>query len=251
MDGVPSKNLMLTTSVTTLTFPIQLGNNGPPYLSQQRVISKFSPKDFVPDGDISKREWSASEKVTFDTSYLPGENFPEAITEVATLWTGSYFYVAFWSKYTELFTYLAEDISQERWGLWDRDVVEVFVNPFPEQANIYRELQVAPNNQWVDLAIDLDQDPFYDVTWNSGFDHATKVDEKSRYWCCEMRIPLASLGVDQISPGMQWRINFYRADGPGDDTKRKFLAWSPTAVKTFHAPARFGLLSFEKQENSR
>jgi len=101
--------------------------------------------------------WEIASRIIFDTSYRPGERFPEARTEVASLWSNTYLYFAFWSKYTELYTYAGEEVSQERWGLWERDVVEVFINPFPDRMNTYFELEVAPNNQWVDLAIDLEK----------------------------------------------------------------------------------------------
>ena len=55
------------------------------------------------------------------------------------------------------------------WQLWDKDVVEVFINPFPGQINTYFEFEVAPNNQWIDLAINLDNEPVLDVNWDSGF----------------------------------------------------------------------------------
>lgn len=109
----------------------------PSYSSQQQTISRFSPTDFFPDADLSKLEWKLAERVVFDTSYLPGETFPESRTEVASLWTQTYLYFAFWLKYTELYTYAGEDASLERWGLWDRDVVEVFINPLPERINSY------------------------------------------------------------------------------------------------------------------
>jgi len=215
------------------------------YLSEQRIVSRFSGAGFVPDADLTKKEWGIAERISFDTSYRPGERFPGACTEVASLWSNTHLYFAFWSKYTELNTYSGEDASLERWGLWERDVVEVFVNPFPDRINTYWEFEVAPNNQWVDLAIDLEKNPFYDMSWNSGFDHATRVDEPNGVWYCEMRIPLVSLDVAQINPGTEWRANFYRCDGSGDPARRRSLAWSPTTVASFHSPNCFGIIRFE------
>lgn len=142
---------------------------------------------------------------------------------MASLWSNTHLYFAFSSKYTELYTYTGEDVAQERFELWDRDVVEIFINPFPDTMNRYFEFEVAPNNQWVDLAIDLERDPFYDMSWNSGFDHATSIDELNGIWYCELRIPLASLGVAQIDPGAEWRINLYRCDGSRDPTRHHSL----------------------------
>lgn len=217
----------------------------PAYLSEQRIISSFSKADFVPNADLTKKEWEIAARIRFDTSYRPGERFPEAHTEVASLWSNTHVYFAFWLKYTDLYTYSGEDASHERWGLWERDVVEVFVNPFPVRMNTYWEFEVAPNNQWVDLAIDLEKNPFYDMSWNSGFDHATSIDEPNGIWYCEMRIPLVSLGVAQINPVMEWRINFYRCDGSAHPQQRRSLAWSPTTVASFHTPTYFGIIRFE------
>lgn len=217
-----------------------------PYLSQRVTVSRFCPTDFLPDADHTKREWRTNGKVVFDSSYQPEVRFPEARTEAASLWSETYLYFIFSSHYTKLYTYAGEDVSRERVGLWDRDVVEIFLNPIPERLNTYWEFEVAPNNQWVDLAIDLDKRPFYDASWDSGFEHATRVDELNNIWYCEMRIPLAAFGVDLIDPGTEWRINYCRCDGPGDDTQRRFLAWSPTLERSFHVPQRFGLIRFEK-----
>jgi hypothetical protein len=115
--------------------------------------------------------------------------------------------------------------------------------------NHYFEFEVAPNNQWVDLEVDLDKDPAYDHTWDSNFLHATRVDPTARIWTCEMKIPAASMHVQSIRPGWECRVNLYRCDGPGDDAQRRFLAWSPTYCTNlsdyFHVPARFGKIRFE------
>ncbi len=104
-------------------------------------------------------------------------------------------------------------------------------------------------NQWIDLEIDKEKDPFYDAGWDSHFEHATRIDAGNHLWTCEMRIPVNSLtaGVRQTYLNMRWRINFYRADGPGDDSQRRFLAWSTIPEgKSFHVPARFGIIRFVK-----
>ena len=122
-------------------------------------------------------------------------------------------------------------------------MVEVFLNPQPERVNHYYEFEVAPNNQWVDLEIDKTKEPFNDVHWNSGFAHATRIDAKNHVWTAELRIAISSMNVGAIHPGIQWRANFFRAAGKGGDDHRTFLAWSTIPEgKTFHVPARFGIL---------
>jgi hypothetical protein len=175
--------------------------------------------------------------------------FPDSETQVASLWTPTFVYFAFWCKYRTLNIYEADDSAKERWELWNRDVIEAFINPQPERFLHYYELEVGPNNQWIDLEIDLTKTPMNDAGWNSGFQHATRVDAVHKVWMVEMCIPVKSMGVNGVQPGDEWRLNLYRADGPGDDTKRRFMAWSqlPAGTSTsFHQPASFGIIKFEK-----
>lgn len=224
-------------------------NEEDPYLSEAEIVSSFSAEDFVPDGNLDKRVWQRTDRVVFDHDWMGEHHFPESETQVASLWTPAHFYFAFWCRYTDLNVYEGEDPAAQRLGLWDRDVAEIFLNPVPARVNHYFEFEVAPNNQWIDLEVDLDKDPVYDHTWDSNFRHATRIDPDARIWTLEMQIPAASVDVPLIRSGWECRINFYRCDGLGDDTQRRFLAWSPTfctnASDYFHVPGRFGRIRFE------
>lgn len=216
-----------------------------PYTSHDSITSQRVTRDFVPDGDLDKGVWKLMPRATFDHNYTGDKRYPELTTEVASLWSDKYVYFAFWCKYHEINVYKGEDPAKERWDLWERDVVEVFLNPEPEKVNHYYEFEVAPNNQWIDLEIDLDKEPFNAASWNSGFEHAVKVDEKQHLWMCEMRIPLSAMKARIVS-GAKWRGNFYRAEGLGTDEQRSLLAWSTVVVKpeAFHNPSRFGVIRF-------
>jgi len=217
------------------------------YVSNARFISKSTAHDFVPDGNLTKPAWAHAEWVTVDRDAFKPRTFPESATAIASLWTPRYIYFAYKCKYTTLNVYEGKDSSQDFWTLWDRDVVEVFLNPQPERTLHYYEFEVAPNNLWIDLEIDLDKNPMNDPQWNSGFEHATQVDAKTHTWTCEMRIPVAGLkGVGTVEANAEWRLNLFRADGQGDDTRRRFLSWSPVQNKTdsFHAPWSFGVIRF-------
>jgi hypothetical protein len=219
----------------------------PPYTSNLQITSSFTAEDFMPDGNLEKPVWQSAHSVRFDHDWSGKRKFPDLTTEVASLWSSKYLYVAFRCKYRSINVYQGEDPAKERWELWERDVVEVFVNPGPQKVNHYYEFEVAPNNQWIDLEIDLTKKPFGNAAWNSQFEHAVHLDEKQHVWTCEMRIPLSALKA-QIQPGKSWRINFYRAEGEGGDLQRALLAWSPIPgdKPNFHVPSRFGLLHFEK-----
>jgi alpha-galactosidase len=204
--------------------------------------------DFELDGDLDKAPWTSVSPLLLEQANEPPARYPEARTEVSVLWRPSALYIGFRCRFTELNLFDDPDVSLERWELWNRDVVEVFINPFPEHVTRYWEFEVSPRNQWIDLAIDLKREPIWDAGWNSGFTHATRIDENSRTWCCEMRLPVSAFALDCIRPEQEWRVNFYRCDGPGDDSIRRFLAWCPTCETTFHVPARFGRLVFSTRE---
>lgn len=215
------------------------------YLSTHQAVVPSLSEDFIPDADLSKPAWCGVSRLTLEHFRKPGTTIPGVNTRVALGYTSSQLYLAYWCQFSELHCYEGEDSSRERWLLWDRDVVEAFINPFSQRMNTYWEFEVAPNNQWIDLAIDLDRDPVLDADWNSGFAHATRVDKDKQEWTCEMGIPARSMGVSSILPGMEWRINLYRCDGVGDIEQRHLLAWSPTLGDSFHIPSRFGLIRFE------
>ena len=216
-----------------------------PYASEVTLTIRRCPRDFAPDGDLSKASWKVAESVEFDHDAFSQPRHPELSTRVASLWTDNYIYVAFWARHDSLNFYEGEDPAKERIKLWERDVVEVFLNPQPERLQHYFEFEVAPNNQWVDLEIDKSKEPFNNAAWDSHFEHATRVDAKNRMWTTEMRIRLSAVNVAAIHAGDKWWANFFRAAGQGADEHRQFLAWSTIPEgRTFHVPARFGILEF-------
>lgn len=218
-----------------------------PYTTDVRIDAKLAGEDFSPDGNLDKPVWKRAEWVSFDRDMSGAQHYADEQTRVAVLWSAKSIYFGFLCHYTVLNTYEGEDNSKERWELWNRDVAEVFLNPQPERVNHYFEFEVAPNNQWIDLEIDKDKTPFNDAAWNSGFGHATRIDQARRVWTCEVRIPVESMKVSAVPPDSEWRLNFYRAAGLGDDTKRHFMSWSTIpSGNTFHVPTRFGLVRFVK-----
>ncbi len=214
------------------------------------IVSEFSAVDVVPDGDLGKALWSGAKRVRFDEAAFVRTTYPESATTVASRWTAKYLYLAFWCDYRSLNIYEGEDPGPERLQLWEKDVVEAFINPEPARAQHYYEFEVAPNNQWVDLEIDLTRRPFGNAQWNSGFQHATRVDAVHHIWTSEWRIPMDSITQTAPRADAEWRINFYRCDGPGSDATRRQMSWGALPEKlaehSFHQPASFGVLRFVK-----
>jgi len=225
------------------------GSRPQTYISNSLFVSKFTAQDFVPDGNLDKHAWRSASWVNVDHDAFNPITFPQSAMDIAALWTARYVYFSFRCKYTTLNLFEGKDPSKDFWTLWDRDVVEIFLNPQPEHMRHYYEFEVAPNNLWIDLEIDLDKKPFGNAKWDSGFGHASEVDEKNHIWTCELRIPVSALiGTETLKANTEWRINFFRADGPGDDNQRRFLSWSlvDNDTNSFHAPWSFGVIRFVK-----
>jgi hypothetical protein len=175
-------------------------------------------------------------------------DYPKLKTEVRGFWTDSDLYLLFISPYTELNLWLPADNSKDRLKLWDRDVVEFFLGDDWNDIKRYREFEIAPTGDWVDLAIDLNKDS-YDAKWDSGWQRLGRIDEKKRIWYAAARVPLRSVSEKPIAAGTRWRVNLYRIDGLGEDPQRHFLCWQPTCVVNRdpnHVPEHFGTLIFEK-----
>jgi len=219
------------------------------YIRNLTMTSKFLAADFVPDGNLSKKVWKDARRVTIKWDRFGETRLPDSETQVASLWTPGYVYFAHWCRYRSLNIYPGEDSTKEHPGICNRDVVEAFINPQPERFRHYYEFEVAPNNQWWDLEIDLTKEPGGDAGWDSHFEHVTKVDAEHKVWVVEMRIPVKSMNANAIQPGDEWRLNLYRCDGPGDDSQRRFMSWSALPAGhngSYHQPASFGIIKFVK-----
>lgn len=174
-------------------------------------------------------------------------DYPQLKTEVKAFWTASDLYFLFICPYETLNMFLPADPSKPRVKLWDRDVVEVFLGDDWKNIRHYREYEIAPTGDWIDLAIDLDKKS--DRSWRSGWTTATRIDEKARVWYAAARIPLRSVSEAAVTPGVRWRMNLYRIEGQGEDPVRHFLCWQPTCVVNRdpnHVPENFGVLIFDK-----
>jgi len=63
-------------------------------------------------------------------------------------------------------------------------------------------IRVSPQNEWVDLDINLSAPRHEDGwLWNSGFEHSARIDRSAHIWYAAMRIPLAALGTPAAAEG--------------------------------------------------
>lgn len=199
--------------------------------------------------DESSRVWkkAASQSMTKDCSTQI--DYPNLKTEIRGFWTGTDLYLLFRCPYSELNLFLPADHTAARVGLWNRDVVEMFLGDDWTNIRHYREFEIAPTGDWIDLAIDLDHDT-NDHSWRSGWETLAHIDENSKVWYAAARIPLKSVSSQDVRAGTKWRMNLYRIDGLGKDPQRHFMCWQPTCVQNRdpnHVPEHFGTLIFERK----
>ena len=110
----------------------------------------------------------------------------------------------------------------------------------------YREFEIAPTGDWVDLAIDINKEK-YEADWNSGWQRQGRIDESKHLWYAAARVPLKSVSEQPVKPGTKWRANLYRIDGLGADPERHFLCWQQTCKPNHdpnHVPENFGTIVF-------
>lgn len=162
-------------------------------------------------------------------------------TEIRSRWTAKNLYFLFSCPYEQLFLRPNPSTSTETNKLWNWDVAEVFIGSDFKNIRRYKEFELSPQGEWLDLDIDLTK-PHHEEgwTWNSGFQVAAQIDEQKKIWYGAMKIPWTALDDTPPSAGKTLRVNFFRNQGPL--SSRKEIAWQPTMSETFHVPERFGLL---------
>ncbi len=204
----------------------------PPTLKASRIGSDFAV-DGIPDDAV----WAGAAVAHIDVGILSGEAHPGSSTEVKILWTDAFLYLSYAAPYAHLTTFDPPG-TEERLGLWERDVVEAFIGTDPENDKRYTEFEVAPTGETLDLVLDL---PARDFEWSSGFEAKVHLDGEAKIWFTEMRIPMGAIAATPPVAGETvWRLNLYRNVA----AEKSFLGWAPTATATAHTPARFGYLHF-------
>ena len=127
-------------------------------------------------------------------------------------------------------------------NLWDRDVCEIFLAPDAKEPRKYFEFEVAPNGEWIDVALDLTSGKrVSDWEYRSGMEAAAVVGEGKV--TMGIKVPWKAFGKAP-RVGDVWLGNIFRCIGKDPD--RGYLAWSPTLteVPSFHVPERFGEFVF-------
>jgi len=204
------------------------------------ALSYRAQADVPPDPDPDSAFWKPVTGVIADRDQN-GNPVPGHRTEIRSRWTDQNLYLLFICPYEQLYLRPNGDTTKETFGLWDWDVAEAFLGTDFQNIRRYREFEVSPRGEWVDLDIDLNK-PHHEEgwTWNSGFQVRTRIDPDKRIWYAVMRIPWNAFMTAAPAPGQELRANFYRAQGA--PPSRKTICWRPTHTATFHTPEAFGTL---------
>lgn len=190
--------------------------------------------------DPASQFWRGS-TVTFMDKDRVGKPALSYRTEVRTRWTKDNLYFLFVCPYEELHLKPAPDTLKETNQLWNWDVAEVFLGSDFKVIERYKEFEISPQGEWIDLDIDLHK-PHHEEgwTWNSKFEVKARIDPATHIWYGAMRIPFTAIDTRPASAGNTLRINLFRSQGPPWHSHE--VAWQAPMSETFHVPERFGLM---------
>lgn len=210
-------------------------------------LSYYADKAVEPTADPDSPFWKGITGVTIERSVL-GPAMPQSRAEVRSRWTNEYVYFLFIGPYQKLTLKPNPDLVNETYRLWEKDCFEVYLGADFQNTNRYREFQMSPQGEFLDLDIDSKRDKpglNDERNWNSGMKVKARIDEKRKIWYGEMRIPISAVDSRLPKAGNEMRINLYRQDG--EPPKRDFLAWQPPMVWNPHHPEIFGILKLVEQ----
>jgi len=207
------------------------------------IASHRYKSDFDLTADPNSKAWKGVRGV-FSDKGPQGQLAPKHRTEIRSRWTDANLYFLFVCPYETLHLKPDPVTTADTDHLWDWDVAEVFIGSDFQHISRYKEFEVSPQGEWVDLDIDRDfVQPDGGIHWNSGFASKARIDREKKIWYAEMRIPFASIDKRHPAEGLEYRINLYRCQDPPPD--RIYIAWQPTGQKTFHVPQAFGRMKLE------
>lgn len=226
------------------SFALLVALNTAAFSAQPVAKSVWAEKDIALDTNSASAFWRGAVPIYMDSD-PHGHPVPAYRTEVRTRWTKRNLYFLFICPYEQLNLKSNPTTSSETNQLWNWDVAEVFIGSDFKDIKRYKEFEVSPQGEWIDLDIDLHK-PHHEEgwTWNSGFEVSARIDQAAHMWYAAMKIPYAAIDTRPAVSGNILRINFFRSQGPGSD--RHEITWQAPMADTFHVPERFGLLKLVK-----
>ncbi|MEP7365092.1 MAG: carbohydrate-binding family 9-like protein [Acidobacteriota bacterium] len=206
-------------------------------------------KDFALTVDPAASVWKKAPPVHASVDPM-GNTQPLNQFDFRILWTPAYLYIHFTCPYDALTLKPDPDLKNETNQLWNWDVTEVFIGADFNAIHRYRELQVSPQGEFVDLDIDRKaMNGNNAIKWNSGFEVLAKIDSDKKIWYGAMKVPASAIlnGVPgapaQNQNGLKLRLNVYRLAGKGPVNgvgPSRSILWKPVGNPSHHTPEKFG-----------
>lgn len=202
--------------------------------------SMYAAQDVPLDTNSKSAFWRGAQPVYAEVD-AHGNAVLRYRTEVRSRWTKENLYLLYVCPYEELHLKPSPDVVKETYELWNWDVAELFIGTDFQNIRRYKEFEISPQGEWIDLDINLDL-PHHEVgwKWNSGFQVAARIDHKAKIWYGAMRIPFAAIDTRTPAAGNVFRANLFRSQGPPE--RQVSIAWQAPMTETFHTPERFGQL---------
>ncbi|MBX3299626.1 MAG: carbohydrate-binding family 9-like protein [Acidobacteria bacterium] len=235
------RTMIILLSVVMLTFAAAA-------YPQNSMITTLDAKWIAKDLDIGRLDDAAWKRAhwTVVDRYWSGEPAPSGRRfKAALLWSAKYLYIKFDAEQNEpLVVSKSPDLKRKTIGLWDRDVLEIFIAPDRAKPHKYFEFELAPTGEWIDLGIEVTPtERKTDWEYASGMSSAVRTEDGKVVMA--MKIPFSALGKAPKT-GDLWMGNLFRC--VGRDPGRGYLAWRPTRTEkpNFHVPDVFGGFHFAK-----
>jgi hypothetical protein len=215
-------------------------------LNDNPFMSAYATHDVAIDTDSQSKFWRNASSIYAEVDNY-GHTIPGYRTQISSRWTKKYLYLLFSCPYEDLYLKPSPNAVQETYGLWNWDVAELFIGSDFQNIRRYKEFEVSPQREWIDLDINLDRpDHTLGWKWNSGFQVDARIDRDAKIWYGAMRIPFSALDQRPPVAGETFRVNLFRLQGPPGH--RQSIAWKAPMNNTFHTPEKFGLLVLVKNK---
>lgn len=212
----------------------KLYGENPPVMKAHKIA--LAP---VMDGELNDACWK--DTLAMDFVLLDNKGVPQGRTEGYLVYDENALYIGFKCHEPRMDKLMSGATGRNSLDLYGDDTVEVFLGIHDDEKTYYH-FTVNPLGTKRCVLVDK-KNSRRSRDWNSCWEAKTHRGKDG--WTAELSIPFAAL---DIAPDVRsvWRINLNRT--------RRFIyensSWAPM-VKTFHDPARFGLLELKDINLSR
>jgi Carbohydrate family 9 binding domain-like len=202
------------------------------------------------DGELREADWAEAPVLELSFPWA-AQTGAKQKTRVRLLWDSTYLYLGYECDDADI---TAQYQKRDDPTYMD-DAVEAFINPRPEQTDVYFGFEMNARAVLYDYVYFQTKFLFKRLNLEE-LKLATKLDgtlnargDTDKGWSLEVAIPLAEFEPlaqrGAPKPGDRWTLNLNRWDGVAPD--RRLSMWSDSGLERApHNPHRFGVIRFKK-----